>query len=50
MGEIIGYDERSNGQLVPLRRGWYCVECRAWEKAILREMAVEDIYLDHLEV
>ena len=50
MGEIIGYDERSNGKLVPLRRGWYCVECEAWEKAILRETAVEDIYLDHLEV
>jgi len=26
------------------------VECKAWEKAILRETAVEDIYLDHLEV
>ena len=50
MGEIIGYDERSNGKIVPLRRGWYCVECRNWEKAILRETAVEDIYLDHLEV
>jgi hypothetical protein len=50
MGEIIGYDECSNGKIVPIRRGWYCVECREWEKAILREMTVEDIYLDHLEV
>lgn len=47
MGEIIGYDDTSNGELVPQRRGWYCVECRAWEKAILRETTV---YLDYLEV
>lgn len=26
----------------PQRRGWYCSDCKSWEKAILREMRVED--------
>lgn len=26
----------------PMRRGWYCEKCQAWEKAILREMRVDD--------
>lgn len=36
MGEIIGYDDNEK----PFRQGWYCVQCRAWEKAILRERTV----------
>lgn len=36
MGEIIGYDDNEK----PFRQGWYCVHCRAWEQAILRERTV----------
>jgi len=44
MGQIIGFILRpSDEDLTPVRKGWYCVECRAWEDAILRETAVEDI-------
>ena len=35
--QVIGYDESEEGELVPIRRGWYCVACRHWERAILRE-------------
>ena len=41
MGEVIGFKllyEASNNS--PIRKGWYCVECQAWEDAILREMIV----------
>lgn len=29
----------------PIRRGWYCAQCRSWEKAILREMKVEEQHM-----
>lgn len=38
--QVIGYDE-VKGKMVPARRGWYCVKCREWEKAILRETKIE---------
>lgn len=41
MGEVIGFKllyEANNNS--PIRKGWYCVKCKAWEKAILREMNV----------
>ena len=44
MGQIIGFVPRPSDEgMRPVRKGWYCVECRAWEDAILRETAVENI-------
>ena len=41
--EIIGFVETPDkSQMTALRKGWYCVSCRHWEDAILRERAVED--------
>lgn len=38
LGEVIGYDWRSTDQQhVPYRAGWYCPDCKTWEKAIARE-------------
>lgn len=43
MTEIIGFTTLHNSELSPVRKGWYCVDCKAWETAILRETAVENI-------
>ena len=43
MTEIIGFTTLHNSGLAPVRKGWYCVDCKAWETAILRETAVENI-------
>jgi hypothetical protein len=42
MGQIIGFDKNAEGDMVPQRRGWYCVQCKTWEKAVLRERTVLD--------
>lgn len=36
MIQVIGYDYADK----PYRQGWYCPDCRAFEKAILRERTV----------
>jgi len=42
MGEVIGFNYRSTDNTYqPYRVGWYCVECKAFEQAILRERVVE---------
>ena len=38
MEEVIGYDDREH----PVRAGWYCIECKSFDKAILRETKVEE--------
>lgn len=38
MKEVIGYDRKEH----PLRAGWYCIECKSFDKAILRETKVEE--------
>jgi len=44
MGQIVGFVPRPSSEgLTPVRKGWYCVECRAWEDAILRETTIENI-------
>ena len=40
--EVIGFDHKPEGGLIPVRRGWYCPSCHAWEIAILRETKVEN--------
>jgi len=40
--EVIGFDHKPEGGLIPVRRGWYCPSCHAWEKAILRETKVDE--------
>jgi hypothetical protein len=41
MGEIIGFlPKHESEDMTPVRKGWYCVDCKAWEDAILREMTV----------
>lgn len=41
--EVIGFETSPvKKTLVPVRKGWYCVECHAWEDAILRETVVEN--------
>ena len=43
MGQIIGFVPRPSDEgLTPVRKGWYCVDCRAWEEAILRERTVDE--------
>ncbi len=37
MEEVIGYDDREH----PVRAGWYCLEWRDFDKAILRETKIE---------
>jgi len=42
--EIIGYvPDPKNDTVIPVRKGWYCVDCKAWETAILRETTVENL-------
>lgn len=42
MGQIIGYDHRPEDDTYQRYRvGWYCVNCHAFEQAILRERQVE---------
>jgi hypothetical protein len=44
MGQIIGFETLHDSEdRIPVRKGWYCVDCRAWEEAILRERTVENI-------
>lgn len=37
MEEVIGYDDKER----PVRAGWYCRECKAFDRAILRETKIE---------
>jgi len=37
MQQVIGFDDKDQ----PFRQGWYCPECKAWDKAILRERNVK---------
>ena len=41
--QIIGFHPSGvpDSDLVPVRKGWYCFSCKAWEDAILRERTVE---------
>lgn len=42
MEQIIGFNHRSTDDTYqPYRVGWYCRDCKAFEKAILRERTVE---------
>lgn len=42
MGEIIGFnDSLVDKNYQSFRVGWYCVKCRGFEKAILRERIIE---------
>jgi hypothetical protein len=38
--EVIAYVEYPSAPPKAIRRGWYCPDCGAWERAILREMVV----------
>jgi len=41
-GEVIGFNHRSTDDTyVPYRVGWYCPECKAFEKAIGRERVLK---------
>jgi hypothetical protein len=45
MDEVIGFDASD----IPFRSGWYCLECKSFVQAILRERVVkEEPYLDHI--
>lgn len=42
MGEVIGFEQRPYSEHpVRYRVGWYCPECQAFEKAILRERDID---------
>ncbi len=43
MGEIIGVPEPTDHvpHPDPVRKGWFCFDCRRWEDAILRERIVD---------
>lgn len=38
--QVIKYVEAEGQRPKPVRAGWYCPECKHWEKAILRETVV----------
>ena len=41
MDQVIGFNHRSTDDTYqPYRVGWYCTECHAFDKAILREREV----------
>ena len=42
MGQIIGFSDPDEHRPdpYPIRKGWYCIECRDFEEAILRERTV----------
>ena len=45
MDEVIGFDAGD----IPFRSGWYCLQCKSFVQAILRERVVkEEPYLDHI--
>ena len=42
MEEVINYQTPPNAEIpIPTRKGWYCVACKHWEKAIARETKVQ---------
>jgi|DEB0MinimDraft_10_1074344.scaffolds.fasta_scaffold25152_2 hypothetical protein len=43
MVEIIGFSEpdEHRQERYPIRKGWFCFDCRHWEDAILRERTVD---------
>ena len=43
MVEIIGFSEpdEHRPEPYPIRKGWFCFDCRHWENAILRERTVD---------
>ena len=44
MGQIVGFDYRStDGEYHRYRVGWYCKDCKEFEKAILRERQVNEV-------
>ena len=43
MGQIIGFEKNAEGDMVPQRQGWYCVQCKTWQKAVWRERKVLDV-------
>lgn len=41
MGEVIGFNEcLIDNTYQPYRVGWYCVKCKEFEQAILRERQI----------
>lgn len=50
-GQVLNFISPEGADLsVPVRVGWYCVECGTFEKAILRERVVSGLTTKDLEV